>query len=135
MDLASKKLDWHAVVIPGVTGYTDLCPGPGDLAFGFADARRFFVFDTAKRALVHQDETADRFGPTANQQGPRVFVTGPDGTIYILFTKGIAKLDQQTFEITLLAESPVPVHYGGDILDGRIYFADGSHVYSYQLPE
>jgi hypothetical protein len=35
----------------------------------------------------------------------------------------------------MLAESPVPVEYGGDYLNGRIYFASGSHLYSYALPE
>jgi hypothetical protein len=33
----------------------------------------------------------------------------------------------------MLAESPLPVGPGGDILDGRIYFASGSHLYSYGL--
>jgi hypothetical protein len=27
----------------------------------------------------------------------------------------------------------VPIAYGGDLLNGRIYFAAGSHVYSYEL--
>ena len=34
----------------------------------------------------------------------------------------------------MLAESPVPIGAGGDFLDGRIYFASGSHLYSYQVP-
>lgn len=39
------------------------------------------------------------------------------------------------FAITLLAKSPVPVGSGGDILNGRIYFASGSHVYGYSVPD
>ena len=35
----------------------------------------------------------------------------------------------------MLAESPVPIGSGGDYLDGRIYFASGSHVYSYGVTE
>jgi len=34
----------------------------------------------------------------------------------------------------MLTESPVRVGPGGDILDGRIYFAGGSRMYSYKLP-
>ena len=64
-----------------------------------------------------------------------MFVTGPDGAIYLLFVKGIARIDPGTFGITMLAESPVPIGPGGDILDGRIYFASGSHVYSYEVPQ
>jgi hypothetical protein len=51
----------------------------------------------------------------------------------MLFIKGIARVEPETFEITLLAESPVPVGPGGDYHDGRIYFASASHVYSYKV--
>ena len=52
MDMATKKLDWHAAVFPGVQSYTDLCPGPKGLVFGFAAYGRFFVFDPAARKVV-----------------------------------------------------------------------------------
>ena len=58
----------------------------------------------------------------------------PAGTTYMLFVKGIARVEPGTFEITMLAESPVPIGPGGDYLEGRIYFASGSHVYSYHVP-
>ena len=38
-------------------------------------------------------------------------------------------------ELEMLAEAPVPIGPGGDLLNGRIYFGSGSHLYSYQLPE
>ncbi|HUT88346.1 MAG TPA: hypothetical protein VMY37_02520 [Thermoguttaceae bacterium] len=135
MDIASKRLEWHEVVFPGVESYTDMCLAPGGLVYGVADRVRFFVFDPAKRKVVHEENTATRLGGTNSQQGPRVFVLGPDGTIYMLFVKGIARVDPDTFEIAMLAESPVPIGPGGDILEGRIYFASGSHVYSYGVPE
>jgi len=52
----------------------------------------------------------------------------------MLFAKGIARVDQQTHAIQMVAQSPVPIAAGGDILDGRLYFAYGSHVYSFKLP-
>jgi hypothetical protein len=135
MDMATKKLDWHAVVFPGVNGYTDLCLAPGGLVYGVADQRRFFVFDAEKREVVHEEDLSATLGPTTSQQGPRVFVLSPDRKVYMLFGKGIASVDPDTFRITMLAESPVPIGPGGDILDGRIYFGSGSHVYSYGLPQ
>ena len=39
------------------------------------------------------------------------------------------------WRLVLLAESPVSIGPGGDILNGRIYFGSGSHVYSYQVPQ
>ena len=80
-------------------------------------------------------DTSAKFGPACFQQGARVFVKDPEGKIYILFVKGIARLNPTTFQITLLAKSPVPIGPGGDILDGRIYFGNGSHLYSYKVAD
>lgn len=135
MDMATRKVEWHKPVFPGVLHYKDLCPGHGRLIYGIADAARFLVFDPAERKVIHEQDLTDAFGPTNSQQGPRVFVTGPKQTVYILMVKGIARIEPETFAVTLLAESPVPIGPGGDYLDGRIYFASGSHVYSYTLPQ
>lgn len=133
-DLAGHEIEWSEPVIPGVGGFNAMCKGPGDLVFVFADRRHFLVFDTERREVIHQVDTQDSFGPTNSQQGPRVFVQSPEGDIYILFVRGIGALDQETFEITLLAESPVPIGPGGDYLNGRIYFGSGSRMYSYEVP-
>ena len=134
MDMATKRVEWHEPVFPGVQYYTDMSPGPGGLVFGFAERARFFVFDPDSRKVVHQQDTSALFGATNFQQGPRVFVQAPDGRLFLLFVKGVAQLDPASFKITMLAESPVPIGPGGDLLDGRIYFAGGSHVYSYAIP-
>jgi len=134
MDMASKHIDWHAVVFPGVQEYTDMYRASNGLVYAFADCHRYFVFDPAKKEVVCQEDTAATFGNTCHQQGPRVFVASPDGTLYVLFAKGIARIDQTTHKITMLAESPVPIGPGGDFLDGRIYFGSTSHLYSYQVP-
>ncbi|HOZ48180.1 MAG TPA: hypothetical protein PLO37_18695 [Candidatus Hydrogenedentes bacterium] len=143
MDLASKQLDWHKVLYPGAQEYTDLCYAPNGLVYAVADRKRFFVFDAAKREVIHEEDLDATFGPTTSQQGPRVFVlgdrakAGAEGSVpalYMLFVKGVAQVDLTTHAITMLAESPVPVGPGGDFLDGRIYFGSGSHVYSYQVP-
>ncbi len=134
-DMATKQIEGHDPVIPNVSGFNAMLNGPGDLVFIFANNREFLVFDTARREIVHQENTEDTFGVTNSQQGPRVFVTSPEGDIYILFRKGIASLNPETFEITMLAESPVAIGPGGDYLNGRIYFGSGSHMYSYGVEE
>jgi len=135
LDLTTRKIEWHKPVFPGVQEYTELCPGRDGLIYGFTDRTRFFVFDPAKKAIVYEQATETAFGLTAYQQGPRVFVHGPKGQIYLLFAKGIAILDPATFRIRMLAESPVPVLIGGDFLNGRIYFGNGSHLYSWTVTE
>jgi hypothetical protein len=133
MDLATQERLWHAALFPGVQQYTDLCVREDGLVYGIADRMRFFVFDPDEKKMLHEDRELARFGGTNSQQGPRVFVRGPNGAIYMLCVKGIARVEPDTFNITMLAESPVPIGPGGDFLDGSIYFASGSHVYSYQV--
>jgi len=135
MDMASKRVEWHAVVIPGVQGYVDLCMGSNGIVYGIADAVRFFAFDPAERRLLHIEETEERFGPTGYQQGQRKLVSGPDGVLYALFIHAVTRVDYATHQPVPLVEPPVPVQFGGDILDGRLYFAAASHLYSYVLPE
>ena len=84
---------------------------------------------------MHEEDTEGKFGHTISHQQSRVFVLSPDGKLYMLFVKGIARVDPATHAITMLAESPVPIGPGGDILGGRIYFGSGSHLYSYQVPK
>ncbi len=134
LDMTTGQVEWHDALFSGVQNYTDLVATESGLVYGFADRKLFFVFDPAKRKIVHQQETKSVFGWSTSQQGPRVFVVSPDGTVHILFVKGIARIDSDTFDITMVAESPVPIGPGGDILEGRIYFASGSHLYSYEIP-
>lgn len=134
MDLATRTVEWHAPIIPGVQSYTDLYATEKGLLYGIADQRHFFVFDPATRTIVHQFDTKDTLGSSISHQGPRVFVPAPDGRLFMLFVKGIVQVDLATHGLTLIAESPIPIGPGGDILNGRIYFGSGSHLYSYGLP-
>ncbi len=160
LDMATKAVEWRQALLPGVQGYTALIQGTNGMIFGFADRRRFFVFDPAARKIVHEQDVGDTLGTTVGGQGPRVFVSDGKGAIYILFKRGVAQLDQKTYAIALLAESPIALGVGGTFLgnvitnensglddvpvaeclggaflDGRIYFANGSHLYSFKIPE
>ncbi len=133
MDLASAKVEWHAVAIPGVKTYIDLWVSPAGLVYGIADRTTFFVFDPAERKIVHQAPTGD-LGSSVSQQGTRCFVEGPDGRIFLLFNQGVAELNPATYALTLVVKSPPTIGGGGACLDGRIYFYNGSHLYSCEVP-
>lgn len=133
MDMATHRIEWHEPLIPDAQGYTSMCLGSDGLVYGLVDARRFFVFDPVSRSILHEHDTLDEFGAAGYQQGARKVLLGEDGRIYLLFNKGIARVVPRTFELSLLAQSPVPVGPGGDILDGRLYFASGARLYSYDI--
>lgn len=133
--LDSGVVEWHAPLLDSCQACSHLVPAPDGRIFGIADRTRFFVFDPVARRVVHEEDVGARFGQAAWQQGPRIFVTSPDGRYFVLFEKGIASLDPQTWAMRMLAESPVRVTAGGDWLDGRIWFAGGSHLYSWRAPD
>ena len=129
LDMERKEVVWHHPVFAAAQEYTDLYCASADRVYGFVDRTTFFVFDPSSREIVHRQETEK----TCYHQGPRVFVRGDDGTLYVLFEAGIARIEETSFEIQMLARAPVPIRAGGDFLNGRIYFSSGSHLYSYQV--
>jgi hypothetical protein len=133
MDIASKHLDWHKIVIPGVQDFSDMCLAPDGMVYGIADYKIFFVFDPVSRTIVYQQDQLAVLGKTIASQSPRIFVQSPDGEIYLLFAKGIAKVDPLSYKLSLIALYPLPITAGGDYLDGYIYFISGSHLCSYKL--
>ena len=134
MDMASKKIEWQKVLFPGAQEYSEMRMAPGGLIYGIVDKKTFFVFDPAKKTVIHQQNLAEKFGPTTAEQSPRIFVDGPNGEFYILFAKGaIVQVMPQNYEMKLIATSPGPIKAGGDYSQGRIFFVSGSHLYSYVL--
>ncbi|MCK5803634.1 MAG: hypothetical protein KAI66_12410 [Lentisphaeria bacterium] len=134
LDLKTEKIEWHQPLMKDANHYTDLFMAPTGLALGFADCTRFFVFDPATRSIVHENDLSGTLGSTTSSQGPRVFVQSPDGRLFVLFAKGIARLDPITYEFEMLVETPVSISAGGAWLDNHIYFAHASHLYSWQVP-
>jgi len=134
MDIATRKVLWRQALFPGLQEFTDLCQGPQGLVYGIVNRHHFFVFDSVNRKLISREDIGPRFGPTVWQQGPRVFIPGPNQYVYVLFTKGIARIDPKSRSMAWLADSPVPITAGGVYLNGRIYFAGGSsRLYSYRV--
>lgn len=133
-DIAQRRVEWHAPVLPGAREYLDLCLGPNGAVYGIADGVTFFVFDPAKREVLHRQALKPPLTRAVSHQGPRAFVRTDQGEIFLLMVGGIARIDPRSLKVELVAKTPVPVTAGGDYLDGRIYFANGSHLLSYGLP-
>lgn len=138
MNIESHKVKWSGAVIPGADSYQDLYVDPNGFVFGVADFDKFFVFDPETREVIHRRNLEETFGSIIPYtQGQRSFIKSPDGEIYLLLQKGVLKINQDSYKLTLLAKSPQNITGGGAYLNGRLYFTAGgrSHIYSYTLPE
>lgn len=136
LDIDSGQVQWRGAPIPGVTRYDDLITGSDGRVFGIADQTRLFVFDPERREIMRVLDLEPEFGPTVHQQGPRIFIEVPDGRIFVLLTAGIAELDRESAELTIVAPAPDGIEpgNGGAYLDGRLYFAGGVHLLSWPVP-
>ena len=133
MDLASRKIVWREVIVPGTPTIRDLLLGPDGLVYGIAQGPVFFVFDPASRKVVHKRKLT-QYGKAAGGQAPRILALGPDKRIYALFQDAIVRITPGTFAMKKLAKPPVKIGAGVVLRKGRLYFTQGSHVWSYKVP-
>ncbi|MFC7524279.1 hypothetical protein ACFQRK_10015 [Parapedobacter sp. GCM10030251] len=133
VDVKTKQVEWRQPVIPGVQTYSDLTTRADGKVYGIADYKLFFVFDPETRTVIYQKDLSADLGRTVGEQSPRIFVKGNGEDLYLLFHEAIAKVDHDSYQLTLLARTPKPIRAGGDYLNNRIYYISGSHLYSYDL--
>ncbi|MCS7224124.1 MAG: hypothetical protein NZ959_06170 [Armatimonadetes bacterium] len=134
LDPYSGHLLWHQPLFPGAQTYMDLIyDDRNGLVYGFVDWVRYFVFHPEKREVVYQEETNKRLGPCSGGQGPRVFVKGPDGTVYVLMQRVIAIVNPRSLSLVPIGHPPKPITVGGDYASGRLFFACGSRLFSFDV--
>jgi len=133
VNVQTKQLEWREPVIPGVQTYSDLTTRADGKVYGIADYKLFFVFDPETRRVIYQKDVSADLGRTVGEQSPRIFVQGTGEDLYLIFHQAIAKVDHDSYQLTLLARTPQPIRAGGHYLDHRIYYISGSHLYSYAL--
>jgi hypothetical protein len=129
----TKAVEWKEAVIPGVQTYTDLITRKDGKVYGIADRRIFFVFDPETKQVIYKKNVSDEFGYAVSSQSPRVFIKGEGQDVFVLFVNAIAKIDNGSYNLTLLARPPQPIRAGGDYLKGKIYYISGSSLFSYEL--
>ena len=130
VDWKTRKLSFHVVPVPGDASVVALTLGQDGLVYGLTGGPSLFVFDPASRKIVHTERLLDR--GVAVRHGLH---TAPDGTIYAAMSQGIARITPGSFKHELLTRPPANITAGGLLLDGRLYYASGTNVWTYRLPD
>jgi hypothetical protein len=117
--------------VPGSSTVAALHVGPDGLVYGLAAPATFFAFDPAQREVLRTEPVPDC--------GAAVFgdLLVPDGNgyLYSVLSQGIMRVTMKGLEIEELAAPQANITGGVAVVDGRIYFAIGSHLWSYALPQ
>ncbi len=128
-DWQAAKVLFQVAPVPGAGAIVNLEVDAEGKVYGLASGGQFFVFDPATRQIIHRADLSELGGPLRSGLSRQ-----PDGRIYAVFSRAIARIEPGSFAVTVLANPPVPVTAGMAIVGGRLYFCSGASIWSYRLP-
>ena len=134
LDWENREVVWREAILPGRRVLTDMVLADDGLVYGIAQDSTLFVFDPADREVVHE-ESLEEYGAPAGSQSPRMMTLAPDGHLYALFGRAIARITPETFEHERIADSPVSIRTGIVLIDDTLYFGSGARLWSYRISE
>lgn len=129
LDWKTKEVTFSMVPVPGQTSIESIWVMPDDLVYGLTTSGWFFVFDPVAKKIVHTEDLTTYGGVPRH-----ALQQGPDGNLYAMFRSAIVRITPGTFEHELLAKPPVGIQAGGALVNGMLIFANGSNVWSYDIP-
>lgn len=127
-DLATRKVIYRTNPVADAREVFSIEVGPDGLVYGLAAGSKFFVFDPETREVVHREDLA-HYGGLPRQ----TLVREPDGNIYAAFRTSLVRITPGTFDHKQVAVPPTAITAGAVILDGRLYYASGSRIWSCRL--
>ncbi len=112
---------------PETTTINAMVVAGGKVFFFTVPSNLLCVYDIASRKIVHKAPTAQ----------PSVLDTSlgvaHDGRLLGLTSRGVIAIDTATYEVTEIAQSPVPVSCGFALTEDAVYFGSGVHLYRYRF--
>jgi hypothetical protein len=130
LDWEPKQVIYQTVPVPGSTSLPGLHVGEDGLVYGLAAPATFFVFDPRQRKVLDTEAFEDCGGPVF---GGGLLVPDERGNLYTVLSQGVMRVKPEGFVVERLATPPAAATGGVAVVDGRIYFAIGSHLWSYGL--
>jgi len=129
LDWKTRKIIFHAPVLPGAGDIISLEVGGNSLIYGLTANSTFFVFDPRSKQITHQESFAAYGGVPRH-----ALHWGPDGKLFAMLSKAILRINPGSLQHEKLADSPVTITAGGALAKGFLCFASGAHLWSYQIP-
>ena len=128
-DLDRRVLVYRTVPVPGAREISHFVADGRGLLHGLTADARYFVFDPERRATLHVADLS------AHGSVVRAGLTrGPDGAIYGVLSGAVFRIVPNARRFELLAVPPDKITAGLALVAGRLVFAAGTHLWSFQLP-
>ena len=132
MDPASRKIIFDVEPIQDGGNINCVEVGPRGKVFGITSTARFFVFDPETRKTIHEADLS-QYGHVTRDN--KTLLLGPKDRLYALLDNHLLRISAKTYTAQVQTKMIEPATTGIGILDGRLYFAVHSHIWSYRLPK
>ena len=124
LDWKTKKVSWQMPAPLNASEIGLLKKGSDGLIYGVGGGT-LFVFDPQKKEVIHTAPLSEYGGRTVNGMA-----CGPDGNIYLVFSKAILRVKPGSFEVEKICDTPANTNAGIAVVSDRVYFAILSHLWS-----
>jgi len=129
LDWDTREIAFRMAPVPGDRNIISIYVLDDGLVYGLSGNSTFFVFDPEKRSVIHSESFA-AFGGVPRH----ALQKGADGYLYAIMRNAIVRITPGSFEHVKLADTPSAATAGGASLRGRLYYASGPRVWSYEMP-
>lgn len=130
LDWATRKVRWRCTPIPGAREIALLAVEGGRRVHAITGDSCYFAFDPETREVLCRHDLSSCGEVVRDGLRP-----GPGGVLYALLRNAICRIDPESLRPAVIARPPVPITAGMAILQGRLYFGSGSHLWSYSLEQ
>lgn len=121
------------VPAPGAESILDLVAMPdGQRVLGITNGGELFVYDTEAGSVTGRVSLGE-YGSLAAAQAPRVMGIGPDGNLYVLFSRHIVQVNPYTLAHRPIGTPPEGATGSLTLLGDRLYYINHAHLWSCRL--
>jgi hypothetical protein len=128
-DPKKEKKVFEIVPVPEAQTIISLAATREGIVYGITEKGKVFVFDAMKREIRKVFDLGFK-KPVDTSLQP-----GPGGRLYGLTVEAIFSIDPKDDRVSLLTKPTAPITSGMAILDRKIYYGSGSHLYEFEIPE
>ena len=127
-DLNDEKKVFETIPVGGARTVLSLASTKEGILYGITDNEKVFVFDSEKREIRRIFDLGFKKPLEVSLQ------LGSDGKLYGLASEAIFTIDPKDDKISFLGKPPSSIDSGMAILDRKIYYGSGAHLWEFPIP-
>lgn len=143
LDWQTRKMVSHTPLGEGMKEVRDLWVTDDGQVIGVALKHNgetlLFRFDPTQRRIakitpLKQGMDDEEIGSTG-LQAPSLFAQDDSGKLFVMLKQAILQVDPKTLDWDLVAQTPVSIHNGFVLHDGRMYFTHNAELWSFNYAD